>query len=224
MDILARTTTMLKDMLGICPDFGNPVEVIDFITKFDYTSLNDVLGEVGIDRPFAQYNKCKLYRNFDSPPKIQSFCTCTGPIVFGKNVRVGPYCFLRGPLIIGDNVLIGPYAEITRTVVLNDAVLAHRNSIMDSIIGERVELAGFVYICNINKQGVFNVSCGGKKKIRREGRFGATIDSDVYVGAAAGIMPGTYIPAGAKYPGPCIIYGPGKHRWDIPFPNQQEEC
>ena len=140
-------------------------------------------------------------------PSYQSHCVLQGDIVFGQNVTIGPFSFLRGPLVIGDNVKIGPYVELARSIVMDGAKISHKNIVVDSVIGENVHLSGFVTTCNV---------CTGRDyvKARYPGitlhmprKYGCSIDSDADIGAGVYIMPGAHIRAGAKIPGPCVVYG-----------------
>jgi NDP-sugar pyrophosphorylase family protein len=155
----------------------------------------------------SNFKKSKIYgNNFD----YQFFNIFQDQIYIGKNVQIGPYSFLRGPCIIGDNVKIGPYCEITRSIIMNNTVIAHKNIIPDSIIGENSWLAGMSTICNmrLDKKNIKVYFKNKFKKINKN-KFGAIIGHNVKIGVNVFLMPGSYIASNTTYLGPNTIHKNG---------------
>ena len=144
-------------------------------------------------------------------------------VVTGPGCRIGPFSVLRGPMILGDNVKIGPHAEIARTIILDNTVIAHKNVILDSIIGESAHISGRVGTANkptgrntIN--GFFN-----DKATVLSNRYGCSIGDHADLGVDIIIMPGSHIKENSTTFGPSIIYGNGKVRNKHEIPLRRSE-
>lgn len=144
--------------------------------------------------------------------EIQPYCLFSGRVILDDGARIGPYSFIRGPVYIGKNAKIGPHCEIIRTIVMNDTCLAHKNSIADSILCERINFSGLSTGCNfpIGKD-VVKVHYDGEV-FDYKGKYGVYIDSDVNCGCLTITMPGCYIPAGSNIVGQCTVSKFGKVR------------
>lgn len=128
---------------------------------------------------------------------VQPYTVFSGLCVLGDNTFIGPHCFIRGPIFLGDNTLIGPYSEIVRSIFLHDTKLYHRNTVLDSIFGCRVQVGGQSGTANrmLDNSDILVQSASGIEKTTSNS-YGITADDDVYIGACVITMPGKYIPAG----------------------------
>jgi len=145
--------------------------------------------------------------------EIQPYALISGLVVTGKNCRIGPFSFIRGPVIIGDNVKIGPYCEISRAIILSGSIISHNIKVLDSVVGRRVHLSGYVTTCNLPVgRDVVKVWEHGRFIERRSSairraKYGSIIEDNVELGVLGLLMPGSYVRKGAKLPGPCIVFG-----------------
>ncbi len=145
--------------------------------------------------------------------EIQPYALISGLVVIGKNCRIGPYSFIRGPVVIGDNVKIGPYCEISRAIILSGSIISHNIKVLDSVVGRRVHLSGYVTTCNLpvgrDMVKVWEHGRFIEKRSSRAGRakYGSIVEDDVALGVLGLLMPGSYVRKGVQLPGPCIVFG-----------------
>lgn len=151
------------------------------------------------------------YRIFcEQDVEIQQNAVIMGDVKFGKGCRLGPFSFLRGPLILGDNVKIGPYVEVTRSIVLDNTIIAHKNIIVDSMIGSNVHFSGFATTCNLPTGRAFVKACFNDLVVELDHKYGCAIEDHVDLGINVFVMPGAHIGSGEAVLGPSIVYGRGK--------------
>lgn len=126
--------------------------------------------------------------------QVEEGAKIIGPLVTGKNCLIGHVSFLRGACLFGDNVHIGHAAEVKHSILLNGASAAHLNYMGNSIIGNRVNIAGGAMIANfrLDKQKV-SVRVGDTKIQTGLEKFGAIIGDGSNIGAGAILNPGTIL-------------------------------
>ena len=67
--------------------------------------------------------------------EIQPYALFSGLVILEDGVKIGPYSLLRGPIFVGKNSIIGPHCEIIRSIVLENSIVAHKNTLGETIIG-----------------------------------------------------------------------------------------
>lgn len=123
-----------------------------------------------------------------------------GPVIIGRNCRIGPFTHLRGPVIIGDDCVVGNFTEIKNSILLNGARARHHNYIGDSIVGNNVNLGSGVELANYKLGGgeIFSrirsdfMRSEIKIKTGRD-KFGAVIGDRTEIGCNSVLAPGTLV-------------------------------
>ncbi|OGH18827.1 MAG: hypothetical protein A3F31_04600 [Candidatus Levybacteria bacterium RIFCSPHIGHO2_12_FULL_38_12] len=125
----------------------------------------------------------------------------TGPCIIGKNSIIGHSAFLRENCVIGDSVHIGHGVEVKNSLMFNGSCAAHLNYIGDSIIGNKVNIAGGAILANFRFDQK-PISIKHKEKIIETGltKFGAIIGDSSQIGVNAVLNPGTILGKG------CLLY------------------
>ncbi|NMB79943.1 MAG: NTP transferase domain-containing protein [Methanomicrobiales archaeon] len=65
----------------------------------------------------------------------------TGPVVIGNDCTIGPNCCILPNTSIGSRVTLEPFTMMGDTLVMDDTSIGSHSRIMDSVIGERCNLA-----------------------------------------------------------------------------------
>jgi len=143
----------------------------------------------------------------DESVVIQPYALFAGKVILCKGARIGPYSFIRGPVFLGPGAMVGPHCEVIRTIVMDRTVLAHKNSIADTIFGTDINFSGLSTCCNfpIGRDYV-RIRYKGQTH-RYNGRFGAVIGNGSQLGALTITMPGCEIPENTCIVGQCVVYG-----------------
>jgi len=117
-----------------------------------------------------------------------------GPVVIGKNCRIGPNCFIRPFTAIGDNCHIGAFVEVKNSIIMSNTNVPHLNYVGDSIIGENCNLGAGTKIANLrlDSKEIYAV-VRGKKIFTGRRKFGAVIGDNVKIGINVSINVGTMI-------------------------------
>lgn len=117
-----------------------------------------------------------------------------GPVVIGKNCRIGPNCFIRPYTSIGDNCHIGAFVEVKNSIVMSNTNIPHLNYVGDSIIGENCNLGAGTKIANLRlDDGDVDAVVKGRKIFTGRRKFGAVIGDSVKTGINVSINVGTMI-------------------------------
>lgn len=117
-----------------------------------------------------------------------------GPAIIGKNCKILHAAYLRESCLLGDNVIVGHATEIKHTVMLNESVAAHLNYVGDSIVGNRVNIAGGAMLANFRLDRKPIIVKDGKDRIETGlEKFGAVIGDDSIIGVNAVLNPGTIL-------------------------------
>jgi len=129
-----------------------------------------------------------------------------GPVIIGDNCTIGVGAYIRPYCIIGDNCTIGHATEIKHCILGNNVVLPHYNYVGDSVLEDNVHLGGGAVIANFRSDGkTITVTIGNEKYDTGLRKFGASIGSNVEIGAGAILNPGTIIEENCTiYPGAII--------------------
>jgi NDP-sugar pyrophosphorylase family protein len=125
---------------------------------------------------------------------IQPFSVFSGLCILDDGAFVGPHCLVRGPVYLGKNSLLGPFTEAARSIISSNAKVYHRNTILDSIVGEGAEIGGHTGTTNrrVDGQPIKVKWINGIKET--QSTFGATIGNGANIGASVILLPGTYVP------------------------------
>lgn len=73
---------------------------------------------------------------------IKPFTVIEGAAVIDEGAVIGPGAFLRDTVIIGRNARVGHGAEVKHSVLFPYAKATHKTSVLDSILGHRVNFSG----------------------------------------------------------------------------------
>lgn len=69
-----------------------------------------------------------------------------GPLIIGKNCKVGNHVSITGPTSIGDGCVIGDGVRIESSVILNDCELGGSSVIKNSVLGQKINVGRKVHI------------------------------------------------------------------------------
>jgi len=183
--------------------------------KADYILYNDYW--FSLKYPWHVLTMMKYFLNnfvkadkIDQSAKISKKAIIIGPVIIGKNVKIGDFskivgpCFVDDGTIIGDyamvresqiskNSLIGGYCEVTRSYLGNNVSL-HRNYIGDSVLDDSVEFGAGAVTANFRLDKKPISSLVGDKKIDSQlTKFGAIIGKGSKIGVNTTILPGMKI-------------------------------
>src|SRR5258708_23103214 len=136
-------------------------EVLFELSKFDhrdiflkYSSLFKVLAEISsyLQEQMQTKYKPNYGKNLNvfigEGTVIHPGVEIIGPAIIGKNCIIGHASYLRENCLIGDNVRVGHGVELKNSILFNHATLAHLNYIVDSIIGNNVNISGGAMCAN----------------------------------------------------------------------------
>lgn len=122
---------------------------------------------------------------------IHSGCYIVGPVVIGKNCRVGPNSVILPSTSIGDGVTISSFSEIKNSVIMNKTRISSHTRIESSIIGS----SNFI-------DSHFVTQCGEHLLIEMEGilhkasKLGAVIGDHCKIGPQVTTCAGVRIGSG----------------------------
>lgn len=158
--------------------------------------------------PMTQYYLNKyINQNNHNNSQISKSAVIQGPVILGKNVKIGDYAKIVGHSLIGDgttiadyslirqsqigkNCLIGSYSEIARSYI-GDNVSMHRDYIGDSVVGNDVLIGAGVIFANyrFDQQKVKSL-INGKKIDTGMKKFGTIIGGHSKIGCNSTFLPG----------------------------------
>lgn len=127
-----------------------------------------------------------------------------GPVVIGRDARVGPMAYLRGATTIGARCHIGAHTEVKNSIVMDDANVPHLNYLGDSILGAHVNLGAGTKVANLRHDkrpiavwtGTDEKTDSGRKKmgvVLGDGTktgINVSLDCGTVAGAGALLAPG----------------------------------
>lgn len=130
---------------------------------------------------------------------IEDHVHIKGPAIVGNNCFIAHAAYLRENCLLGNGVHIGHASEIKNSVFLNDSKCSHLNHISDSIIGNKVRIAGGANIANLRLDRKSVLVKSGEEKIDTKLiKFGAVVGDNTFVGANVVLNPGTILGKEAK--------------------------
>jgi len=129
-----------------------------------------------------------------------------GPVVSGKNCKIGPNCYLRGPISIGDTCHIGQAVELKNTLVGNGTNVGHLSYVGDSILADKVNFGAGTITSNLRHDGATTrSSVGGELQDTGRRKLGTIVGAEVHTGVHTSILPGRKLgPATTTYPGEVV--------------------
>jgi len=195
--MLEVSRRLAETLIGF-PDLDTPWDLKD--------AFDNWTGEIALPRRKVDgLETAEVYA--DETAVIQPHVLFAGKVILCKGARIGPFTFIRGPVFIGPGAMVGPHCEVIRTIVMDRTVLAHKNSIADTIFGTDINFSGLSTCCNfpIGRDYV-KIRYRGATHIYN-GRFGATIGNGSQLGALTITMPGCEIPENSCIVGQCNVYG-----------------
>lgn len=149
-----------------------------------------------------------------------------GPVIIGKNVKVGDFVKIVGPTFIGDNTVVGDYtmiresqigedclvgsfSEVARSYIGNNVFL-HRNYIGDSVLDNDVMFGAQAVTGNLKFDGEKILSEVSEERVDTNmNKLGAIVGSLSKIGVNATVLPGVKI-------GKKSWIGPGeKVKYDV---------
>ncbi len=105
----------------------------------------------------------------------------------GDDVEIGEYVRIRPGTILASSVRVGTHAEIKNSSVGDRSRISHFCSVLDSDVGEDVNIGAGVVTCNYDGSTKFRTGIGA----------GAFIGSDAILVAPVNIGAGAYVAAGS---------------------------
>ena len=131
-----------------------------------------------------------------------------GPVLIGKNCKIGPNAYIRPYTVIGDNCHIGNACEVKASIIMNGSKIPHFNYVGDSIIGENCNLGAGTKVANLRLDEK-NIKVPVKNELVDTGRrklgviMGDNVHTGINVSIDVGTMIGayTYIAPGARVKG-----------------------
>jgi len=187
--------------MNFLPAIENPWDLLDWIRS------NPIQHE--IPESTAQYGKLTEDAKVYGDVEIQPYTLISGTVITGKNCFIGPFCLIRGPVVLGDNVVIGPHCEVARSIIKTGSIIAHKNIVLDSVLEENVQFAGFVSNANKAVKGYVTVCYEGKSE-RRSGSYGVYVQENSIISGMSGFAPGATLPPNSRVLKPSFIFGNGK--------------
>lgn len=152
--------------------------------------ISKIINEIFVKNILrANYSKTKnVY--IGKGTTIEESVKIEGPAIIGNNCVIKHASLIRENCILGDRVIIGHASEVKNSIVFNDASVSHFNYIGDSIIGNKVNIAGGAILANMRfdkKEIIINSVKTGLLK------FGAVVGDGSSIGVNAVLNPGTII-------------------------------
>jgi UDP-N-acetylglucosamine diphosphorylase / glucose-1-phosphate thymidylyltransferase / UDP-N-acetylgalactosamine diphosphorylase / glucosamine-1-phosphate N-acetyltransferase / galactosamine-1-phosphate N-acetyltransferase len=131
-----------------------------------------------------------------------------GAVILGPAI-IGAHCLIGDALVrhclIGDRCIVGHASELTNSILLSESAAPHFNYVGDSILGNRVHLAGGVLCANVRLDKTpVSVKFGRDRFHTTMSKLGALIGDDSQLGAACVLNPGVVVGKG-------VIAFPGAH-------------
>src|SRR5665648_73961 len=122
---------------------------------------------------------------------IHSGCYIVGPVVIGKNCRVGPNSVILPSTSIGDSVTISSFSEIKNSVIMNNTRISSHTRIESSIIGSSNFIdSHFVTQCGENLM----IAMGGI--LHKASKLGTVTGDDCKISPHVTTCPGVMIGSG----------------------------
>lgn len=128
-----------------------------------------------------------------------------GPVIIGKDSKIGPNCLIRPTTEIGSGCKVGNAVEVKNSIIMNGSNVPHNNYVGDSIIGQRCNLGAGTKIANLRLDGKnISVILRGRPYKTQLRKLGVIMGDDIKTGINSSIDPGTIMGEGS-YLGPNAL-------------------
>jgi len=179
-------------------DVGYPWDLL----RANEVLLKDVKPEIRGEVEDGAVIKGKVF--IDEGSVVMSGSYIIGPVVIGRNCRIGPCCFIRPSTSIGDNCHIGAFVEVKNSIVMSNTNLPHLNYVGDSVIGEGCNFGAGTKVANLRlDEREIKVPVKGKIVSTGRKKFGAVVGDGVKTGINVSINVGAMV-------GNDVFIAPGK--------------
>lgn len=191
-----------------CDIFDNCTRVWDPIRKLD-------------DYIAAQFETGKIRANYKDSTDIyvgdgtviEDNVLINGPAIIGKNCTIRHGAYFRLGVLIGNEALIGHCSEIKHAIVMNNVTVPHMSVVSDSILGNKVNIAGGAITANQRlDRGPVKITHGDKNIETGLLKLGAVVGDNSNIGVNSVLNPGTILGKNTVvYPLTSVkgIHGPG---------------
>ena len=145
--------------------------------------------------------------------RVERGAIVRGPTIIGRNTVVRSGAYIRGHLLIGADCLIGAGTETRQLLMLNHSNIPHRNFVVTSLVGNRVNIAGATDTANVLLNGkaveIRIIRADGTTTFYPTGQtnFGAVIGDDTKLGGQILLQPGTVVGQRCRIYPQCAISG-----------------
>lgn len=179
-------------------DVGYPWDLL----RANEVLLKDVKPEIKGEVEDGAVIKGNVF--IDEGSVVMSGSYIIGPVVIGRNCRIGPCCFIRPYTSIGDNCHIGAFVEVKNSIVMSNTNLPHLNYVGDSVIGEGCNFGAGTKVANLRlDEREIKVPVKGKIISTGRKKFGAVVGDGVKTGINVSINVGAMV-------GNDVFIAPGK--------------
>ena len=167
-----------------------------------------ILGDVE-DGAWLEAGRVRL----EEGARIEQGAIVRGPTIIGRNTVVRSGAYIRGHLLIGADCLIGAGTETRQLLMLAHSNIPHRNFVVTSLVGNRVNLGGATDTANVllnSKEVKIRITrADGITTAYPTGltNFGAVIGDDTKLGGQILLQPGTVIGKRCRIYPHCAISG-----------------
>ncbi|MEM7330960.1 MAG: hypothetical protein AAF490_02635 [Chloroflexota bacterium] len=123
---------------------------------------------------------------------VDALAIIRGPTIIGKNCYIGRATVRQ--VLTGDSCVIGDRCEVARTILLDKAIVSHQCTILDTVIGNQVNIGGGTIIANVRFDNQPVLYTFNDKIINsNSNKLGALVGDRAKTGAKAVLMPGSII-------------------------------
>jgi NDP-sugar pyrophosphorylase family protein len=145
--------------------------------------------------------------------RVERGAIIRGPTIIGRNTVVRSSAYIRGHLLVGADCLIGAGTETRQLLMLDHANIPHRNFVVTSLVGNRVNIGGATDTANVLLNGreveIRITRADGTTTFYPTGmtNFGAVIGDDTKLGGQILLQPGTVVGQRCRIYPQCAISG-----------------
>ncbi|MGC9443317.1 MAG: hypothetical protein ACP5E9_00050 [Candidatus Methanospirareceae archaeon] len=145
--------------------------------------------------------------------RVERGAIIRGLTIIGRNTVVRSGAYIRGQLLVGADCLIGTGTETRQLLMLDHSNIPHRNFVVTSLVGNRVNIGGATDTANVllnNKKVEIRITrADGVTTAYPTGmtNFGAVIGDDTKLGGHVLLQPGTVVGKRCRIYPHCAISG-----------------
>lgn len=130
---------------------------------------------------------------------LQVSALVAGPFVIGERSTLGTHAMARGPVFIGNDVMYGETNTSVRSILMSNSIVAHSNSLADSVVLRGAHVSSFVRTANLFPNHGAKAYWHDEHRVLPAGRtYGTTFGEDCNVGMSTQCHPGAHIIKGQK--------------------------